>query len=231
MPDTHTFDNGIRVLAEHLIQPQIERYAKGPNLHEPIEEEWVVKLIGTLGGGPGVFVDVGAAIGYYCFFVHRLNPKVELHAYEPDPANRDRIGQNLPLNGTPTVQVHPEGVAAKAGGGTLVGEGFTGCVVGGKAPGGRAVATTTIDQIAAGLGGPIDLLKMDIQGGEADALIGAEQVLRSRAVKNWIVGTHSPQLHAYCVDTFRKFSHRVLFESMRVDYQPDGLVVAATGRR
>jgi hypothetical protein len=30
---------------------------------------------------------------------------------------------------------------------------------------------------------------------------------------------------------FTRNAHRVIFESMRVDHQPDGLIVAATGRR
>jgi FkbM family methyltransferase len=225
----HTFANGIRVHAGHLIQVQIDRYAAGVNLHEPVEENWIGKLMGVGSAPAGVFVDVGAAIGYYCFLMHQLKPGFELHAYEPDVQNRARLVENLELNGTPTVHLHELGVAAQTGSASLMGDGFGACVVPGR--GGKQVQTTTVDAIVAALGKTVDLLKMDIQGGEGPALLGATQVLRDRSVRNWVIGTHSPELHEFCIETMRHFNHRIIFESQDVEHQPDGLVVAATGRR
>ena len=42
-------------------------------------------------------------------------PKIELHAFEPDMANHERLRENAALNGSPTIQIHSEAVAAKAG--------------------------------------------------------------------------------------------------------------------
>lgn len=228
MDDLHVFDNGVRLHRSHLLPQQLERYAL-VNLHEPVEEEWVKRLAASVGGAPGVFVDIGAAVGYYCFLVHQLNPAMELHAFEPFAENRSHLEENRLVNGSPVIHVHPEAIAAKAGTAVLQGAGFQAYLAPGR--GGTIVATTTIDAVAAAIGRPIDLLKMDIQGGEAEALAGAADSFRLRRVRNWIVGTHSPQIHAACLRTFERYSYRVLFESPTVEHQPDGMVVAATGRR
>ena len=70
---------------------QVERYASGVNLHEPEEEAWITKLAKGLPPGRAVFVDIGAAIGYYCFLVAKARPDAELHAYEPDTDNHARL--------------------------------------------------------------------------------------------------------------------------------------------
>lgn len=224
-PKVHTFDNGVRLYAHHLIQPQIDRYTAGPNLHEPVEEDWIARTIAGLPGG--TFVDIGAAVGYYCFFVRRLNPTLRLHAYEPDADNRARLRENAALNAVPDISIHEEAIAPIAGGGILVGGGYVGFVAPPTAEWstrGRAVPTTTIDAITRSLG-PIALLKMDIQGGEYDALGGAGEALRKGAIANWIIGTHSPQIHQACLDILRPHA-QVVFESQRVEHQPDGIIVA-----
>ena len=226
----HTFDNGLRVYARHLIPVQVERYAAGVNLHEPEEEAWITKLAKGLPPGRAVFVDIGAAIGYYCFLVAKARPDAELHAYEPDTDNHARLRENAALNGGVNVTIHSEGVGPFAGQAVLVGSGFTGFLAPPNAAPGRAVPMTTIDAIARALGG-IGLLKMDIQGGEAAALAGAGEALKARTIANLVVGTHSPQLHAECLAVFQRAAYRILFESMRVQHQPDGMIVAATGKR
>ncbi len=59
----HTFDNGVRVYDDHLLDEQRERYRKH-NVHEAEEENIFVDLIHRIPAN-GCFVDVGAAIGYY----------------------------------------------------------------------------------------------------------------------------------------------------------------------
>jgi FkbM family methyltransferase len=225
-PRVHTFDNGVRLYEHHLIKPQIDRYSAGPNLHEPVEEEWIARTIAGLPGG--TFVDIGAAVGYYCFFVRSLNPAMKLHAYEPDPDNRARLLENAALNQVTDIALHNEAIAPVAGGGVLVGSGYVGFV----APPtpewtsrGRAVPTTTIDAIARVLG-PIALLKMDIQGGEFDALAGADESLRAGRVANWIIGTHSAEIHRACLGVLGRNPVQIVFEAQRVDHQPDGIIVA-----
>jgi FkbM family methyltransferase len=240
MPDIHTFDNGVKIHRRHLLDVQIERY-KQINLHEPEEERWIEKLVEAIGkgrsddggddggGGGGVFMDVGAAVGYYCFLVHLLDPTIELHAFEPMETNRQHLAQNAKLNGIESINVHPEAVSSRVGSANLAGEHYV-ARLDPRNPG-VTVPTTTIDAFQESLGTPIDLVKIDIQGGETDALMGAVRSLRDRLVRNWIVGTHHPRIHQWCLDAFKHHGLRVLFESQQVAHQPDGLIVTATGKR
>ena len=230
MPDIHTFDNGVKIHRDHLLDVQIERY-KQINLHEPEEERWIEKLVEAIGKGSegGVFMDIGAAVGYYCFLVHLLDPTITLHAFEPMETNRERLAQNATLNGVKAIHVHPEAVASRVGSANLAGEHYV-ARLDPRTPG-VTVPTTTIDAFQDSLGTPIDLVKIDIQGGETDALMGAGRCLRDRLVRNWIVGTHHGRIHQWCLEAFKHHGLRVLFESQQVAHQPDGLIVAATGRR
>lgn len=226
MEESHLFANGLRLYTRHLLPVQIERYKAGLNLHEPVEESWIEKLVKAAPPGPLVFVDIGAAVGYYCFLVAKHRPAAELHAYEPDVANHAKLAENAALNGVTGVRVHPEGVGPHKGAAVLVGSGYTGFLAPPGAAPGRSVPMTTIDEITHALG-TVSVLKMDIQGGETVALAGAARSLREKRVKAWVVGTHSAELHAECLGVFRKSGYRVLFEALRVDHQPDGLIVAS----
>ena len=68
----HTFDNGVRVYEDQLLDEQRARYERR-NVHEAEEEEIFVDLIRRL-PPDGCFVDVGAAIGYYLILAHKLLP-------------------------------------------------------------------------------------------------------------------------------------------------------------
>ena len=66
----HTFDNGIKVYESHLTALQKERYEE-INLHEPEEEKLFIDIINGIKEN-GIFVDIGAAIGYYSFLTKFL---------------------------------------------------------------------------------------------------------------------------------------------------------------
>ena len=77
----HTFDNGVRVYEDQLLEEQRARYRKR-NVHEAEEEEIFVDLIRRL-PPDGCFVDVGAAIGYYLILARKLSPRLTIHGVEP----------------------------------------------------------------------------------------------------------------------------------------------------
>ena len=68
----HTFDNGIKVYDDHLLPLQRERYKKH-NVHEADEEEHFINIIRSL-PPDGVYLDIGAAVGYYAMLARRLSP-------------------------------------------------------------------------------------------------------------------------------------------------------------
>jgi FkbM family methyltransferase len=126
---------------------------------------------------PGMaVVDVGAYLGYYTLLGARgtgLTGKV--HAFECNPVNHRFLVHNLRLNGLhEAVVASSSAISDQAGslpffvrswdlsGGSLWQETGVSAVV--------EVASTTLDQALGGQ--PVDVLKMDIEGGEPRALAG-----------------------------------------------------------
>ena len=89
----HTFDNGVRVYDDHLLDEQRERYRKH-NVHESEEENIFVNLIQRIPAN-GCFLDVGAAIGYYLILARKLAPGITIHAVEPLARHRAFMRENM----------------------------------------------------------------------------------------------------------------------------------------
>lgn len=131
---------------------------------------------------PGsVVVDVGAYLGYYTLVgARRSGPSGMVHAFECNPVNHRFLLHNLRLNGLhERVIASSSAVADREGslpffvrswdlsGGSLWQEAGVQDVV--------DVLTTTLDRELCGQ--PVDVLKMDIEGGEPQALDGMTHTL------------------------------------------------------
>jgi FkbM family methyltransferase len=133
--------------------------------------------------------DIGAFQGLLTlYFCQRAK---EVISYEPNSANRHRLMENLSLNGVSNVTVRPVGLGAKDEKSTMVSEPLM--------PGGATIETkgkeqlqrsrnvkveeiqlTTIDhETASGMPAP-DLIKVDIEGAELEALKGGRELLLQR---------------------------------------------------
>jgi FkbM family methyltransferase len=127
-----------------------------------------------------VIYDVGAFHGILTLFFATRGARVI--AYEPSDGNHARLIENINLNGLTNVQVRKFGVGAELGSGTLH---FSPEMAGGgslllnkAATMSQAVAITTLDHdiAAASLPAP-DLIKIDIEGWELEALEGMRATL------------------------------------------------------
>lgn len=107
---TYTFDNGVVVGRPQVTELQ-GLYAgySGPALHEPHEEAWFTALLSDARRGD-VFVDVGAAIGYYCFLALRLRPELVVVAVNPGRAFREALAENAQLQSSPVQLVEASSV-------------------------------------------------------------------------------------------------------------------------
>lgn len=228
---THQFANGIVVYERYLNSAQVERYAT-LNLHEPEEEEiFAASLDGV---SDGVFLDVGAAIGYYSLLAQKLAPGLEIHAFEPLPEYRQAIREHLLLNNLPTdaIAVSPtavgatEGTArfAAAGYGSRLGVRLRDVVRGRARP--LRVATTTIDGVVASIEPRVRLVKVDVQGGERDVLKGSQATLLGQRVEAWLIGTHSRQLHQDCLKLLADPGYMIERDVEAPAGQPDGIILA-----
>lgn len=228
---THTFSNGVSVYRHHLLATQLERYAE-ENVHEADEEQHFIDAVHSLPRG-GVYVDVGAAIGYYIILASLLRPDLTVHAFEPLPTHREQLAANLRLNGlgdAASIVVHPEAIAAHPGtrrfedlsfGSRLAPGGWRDWIK----PSTRLLTdTTTLDLFAADK--ELALVQIDIQGFETEALQGARESLSRKAIGIMIVGTHGSRVHNACKDILLAHGYSITVDQPAPRNQPDGVLVA-----
>jgi FkbM family methyltransferase len=150
--------------------------------HEPEVQEL---LAGVLRPGM-VYYDVGANVGFFAVIAARLlGPTGEVVCFEPLPQNARQIEYNARLNGFSNIGVRCEALGGSNRTDVLNTSaeptwGMLSTV--GKRPeqasGQITVEVRTLDSLCAGAGlpGP-DVIKMDIEGAEAEALQGASATM------------------------------------------------------
>jgi FkbM family methyltransferase len=144
-------------------------------------------LVGSLLEPGDIFIDGGAHVGMFTLVAAaRVGPSGKVLAFEPAPAARSQLMQNLALSRFPWVEVSAQALADRAGARDFVSfsndawgsssfapppEFAGGCV--------ETVETTTLDEVIA----PEDrmrvrLVKLDLEGAEHAALRGAQSLLQ-----------------------------------------------------
>jgi FkbM family methyltransferase len=138
-----------------------------------------------------VAIDAGANLGWYSVLLARLSAsQARVLAFEPEPANRALLQENLALNGADTVEVVPAALSDHAGTATLHryaaknlgrhalrAEGHSGTAI--------EVPLLTLDEALAQRGlerQPIAVLKADVEGHEPELLRGAAAALQRTQV-------------------------------------------------
>jgi FkbM family methyltransferase len=121
-------------------------------------------------GRSEVIIDIGANVGYFALYAGSLNPKVQIHAFEPFPGNAKQLEKNLSLNkGKYQISLHTAAVSDKTGKETLF---FTpgddsGCSLNRQQGQSCSVTTVGINDLFNQCGiAKCDLLKMDCEGSE-----------------------------------------------------------------
>jgi FkbM family methyltransferase len=123
-----------------------------------------------------VFYDVGAHEGLFSISVKRKAPEVIVLAFEPQA---QALQQNLGLNGMHDVIVYQTALGQSPGSASMTTDRrSSNHILASDSPTSYAVPVTTIDLVVANGAAPPDAIKMDIEGYELHALMGAEQTLR-----------------------------------------------------
>jgi hypothetical protein len=144
----------------------------------------------NLGSARRVF-DVGGYLGYDTL-IFAANMPGEVITFEPDPGSRVMLEGNLAHNPElrDRVTVEPLAVGAREGDGM-----------------------TTIDAMSARHGAP-DFIKIDIDGGELEALRGGVATLPKHR-PHLVVETHSKELENECGNLLIEFGYRPIIKHNR----------------
>lgn len=153
---------------------------------------------------PGeVFVDVGAFDGYTSQeFAKRCPEYAAIHIFEPGPAN---IGAcKARLANMRDVHIHPVGLSSTKQTLRFSQRGSSSCIDE------SGDVTIEVDRMDDALKTPVSLIKMDIEGGELDALEGAQRTIADSRPKLALSVYHT-------VNDFWKIPEKVL--AVRDDYR------------
>lgn len=135
--------------------------------------------------------DLGANVGLYSLLASATNPRAVIHSFEPTPQIFEILSKNIELNQFKNIRLNQLCVGDEDGiaflnfchGDDQSNEGMN-FITAHAAQNTVEVQQVTLDKYCQQHGIPqIDLMKMDIEGGEYKALLGAQQLLADKAIK------------------------------------------------
>ena len=236
---THTFDCHFSVCAAHLIPPQVERYSQ-TNLHEPHESKIFAALMLTARPND-LFVDVGAAIGYFAALALKVNPRALVYAFDPLIEFKKKLGTNIWLNfgeadgTTSRICVDGRAMSNRDGEKDWIGDDYGGQIKTkvekdgfGEIVGGNEVETVRLDTVLKEIGRDPYLVMLDVQGMERYILNSNStlDVLRTGRIKILAIGIHENSLEECRSLIDGTGAYKVVVAESEVPLQPDGILIA-----
>lgn len=194
---------------------------------DAMEPEQTHTFTKTLTSGD-VFFDVGANVGFYTVLGSKLvGEKGFVVAFEPVLRNLVYLHQHIEINKCRNVTVvsaacSKELSLANFSAGDNYAEGHLSTTNGHseKTPGRRStiVPTVTIDAVVEQLGILPTVIKMDVEGAEEMALLGAQRTL-IKAKPKIFLSVHSPQLRTVCLEYLENLGYS--FEGLNTNIDPE----------
>ena len=167
-------------------QDVVGRHVAKYGAHEPVLTEWLGHHLDA--GPPGLFVDVGAHIGWHALNAAMHEPVTKVVAFEPDPFNGSLLRRNIALNHADKIEVCPCAVGRAPGLARLHQYRATNFGAHSLAVdhglGSTVVPVIDLDTALADLGfaeAPILAIKMDVEGYEPAVVAGAGRSLARAA--------------------------------------------------
>jgi len=158
----------------------------------------------------GVFYDVGANAGFYSLLAAKLIAPGQVYAFEPLPENLVYLRKHLELNRIKNVEVIQMAICDRAGEALFQTEETRGM---GRieADGNLSVRTSTLDSLLEEERMlPPDYIKMDIEGSEFRALLGARGCFERYRPKLFLA-THGIKVHDNCCQLLSSWNYKFCY--------------------
>lgn len=166
------------------------------------------RIVSSLGRGMTVW-DVGANVGVYTLLAARyVGPTGRVTAFEPFPENVALLRRHIELNGHRQVTVVDKAVAGTDGEASFFPADSREQGRLGQGSGGMAVEVLSLDTYWRSSGECPDVVKMDIEGAEYDALSGAAMCL-TKCRPRIFLATHGEEVHSRCLALLQQYGYDV----------------------
>jgi FkbM family methyltransferase len=160
-----------------------------------------------------VVYDLGANVGFYSLLASTLaGNEGMVFSFEPSTRNLQYLSKHIELNRISNCRIFDMAVSSSDGVAHfyLDPNPAEGRLIQGKQKHAVPVKTVKLDTLVFSRGmAPPDLLKCDIEGGEYEALKGAEAILRQFAPVIFLA-THGPEVHRQCCELLGTLGYKLL---------------------
>jgi FkbM family methyltransferase len=181
-----------------------------------------------------LFIDGGAAFGYYSLLAMRLHSCRKVHAFNPHPRFAFAMGLNLQDN-TKAQRIDSSSACinklalAKGKGSVQFNFGYGGGIGVGSHSNAVTVPMTDLDgffdeYVPHGM--RVILIKLDVESQELEVMKGATRVLQGCRVKHWAIGIHRDFLLEPVMQILKKSGYTIDSAAKMVAGQPNGEVFA-----
>lgn len=174
----------------------IGRHIAKYGTHEPLLTKWLSDYLAV--AQPGLFIDVGANLGWHALHAARHDAVETVVAFEPNPFNAQLLERNRSLNNITNLVIKASAAGAECGLARLhcyknsnLGRHSMVTDYGYES---QIVPVITLDQALVELGfddRPVTALKIDVEGFEPAVIAGASQTLKRT---NAVILEYSPEL-------------------------------------
>lgn len=137
-------------------------------------------LLGRLADRPIEVVDIGGHVGTFANRLAQLHPDARIRSYEPSPTTAGFLRRNVLTNGFEDRVVVIESALSATTGFAVFSDNGAGSGLNGLESTGRTAGTPTqvrtvaFDEVVVSAGRPVDLVKIDCEGGEYDLVLGSD---------------------------------------------------------
>lgn len=139
--------------------------------------EW---FLGSLIDRPIQVIDIGGHVGTFSCRLTQLHPRAYVRAFEPSATTAAYLRRNIAQNNVGArVEVFERALSGNTGVAVFddngAGSGLNGLLAAGHSSGNAIeVATVSFDDVVVSVQAPIDLVKIDCEGGEYDLVLGSK---------------------------------------------------------